>query len=104
MCCGSPEGEVPSPVSLQAVEQHKALTPAASANCPCRSTSLSLCPWQLAPGEPPVWPPALVVQQQVPGHAAPELNLVVVKDFGPLLGFHRLLLCSSGAEVEQLLW
>lgn len=32
-----------------------------------------------------------------------ELNLVVLKDFSPLLRFHRLLR-ASGAEVERLLW
>lgn len=38
MCCRSLEGEVPAPLSLQAVEQHKILTLVASANFLCPST------------------------------------------------------------------
>ena len=95
MCCGSLERVVPSRFSSRLWSSPRLLP--RQAQQPARS--VPRCGWSRGAA---LRPPALHLQHHVPGRAAPELSLVALEDFGPLLRFYRLC-SSSGAEVEQLL-
>lgn len=66
MCCRSLEGEVPTPLCLQALEQHKVLLLVASANFGALPLPRAL-PMALEPGS--CWNS---VPSTVPGHASAE--------------------------------
>lgn len=82
MCCRSLEGEVPAPLSLQVVEQHKVLTLVASANF-CALQLPRAVPVALEPGS--CWNSG---SSTVPGHATAEWMLP--KDFSHLPKLLRL--------------